>query len=77
MSFPKSFRNCGNYKLNINIYYWFENSNKNYYFYYPPVIKIMPVSPEPDSIIISAGITTLMISARIKSFFAICDISLQ
>jgi hypothetical protein len=37
----------------------------------------MPVSPEPDSVINSAEITTLTISANIRSFFSISDIRLE
>jgi len=46
-------------------------------FYYPPDILITAVNPEPDGIINSGEIINLTISADIKSFFAISDISLQ
>ena len=46
-------------------------------FYYPPIIAIIPVSPEPDIVINSAEITTLTISANIRSFFYIRDIRLE
>lgn len=53
-----------------------EEGNWKIDFYYPPIIAIMPVSPEPDIVINSSEITYLLISAEIKSFFAIRDIRL-
>ena len=53
-----------------------EEENWKIDFYYPPIIAIMPVSPEPDIVINSSEITYLLISAEIKSFFAIRDIRL-
>jgi len=45
--------------------------------YYQLDIQIIPLSPEPDIVINSAEITTLTISANIRSFFSISDIRLQ
>ncbi len=45
--------------------------------YYPLDIQIISLNPEPDSEISLSEITELSISARIKSFFTITDISLQ
>jgi hypothetical protein len=46
-------------------------------FYYPLNILIIPVRPEPNSVINSAEITTPTISASIRSFFTISDIRLK